>query len=102
MYDNPSTAYIISLQTGALEACRAHNYGLLIDPCNHGSETLVEEVTALARRSRVDGMLLTPPLCDMEPLLDMLDERGLAYVRISPLSHDDRSPFVYADEMQAA
>ena len=38
----------------------------------------------------------------MEDLLDMLDERGLKYVRISPLEHNDRSPFVYADECPAA
>ena len=33
LYDNPSTAYIISLQNGALAACKEHNFGLLIDPC---------------------------------------------------------------------
>ena len=102
LYDNPSTAYIISLQNGALAACREHNYGLLIDPCDHKDEDLVNGVNSLARRSRVDGMLLTPPLCDMADLLDMLDARGLKYVRISPLEHNDRSPFVYADELQAA
>lgn len=102
LYDNPNTAYIISLQNGALASCRQHNYGLLIDPCNHMDENLVDEVRSLARRSRVDGLLLTPPLCDMESLLDMLDERGLKYVRISPLEHNDRSPYVYADEYQAA
>ena len=102
LYDNPSTAYIISLQSGALAACREHNYGLIIDPCDHHDQDLVSEVRSLARRSRVDGLLLTPPLCDMEDLLDMLDERELKYVRISPLEHNDRSPFVYADEFQAA
>ena len=102
LYDNPNSAYIISLQNGALAACREHNYGLLIDPCNHMDENLVDEVRSLARRSRMDGLLLTPPLCDTESLLDMLDERGLKYVRISPLAHNDRSPFVYADEFQAA
>jgi LacI family transcriptional regulator len=102
LYDNPSTAYIIGLQDGALAACREHNFGLLIDPCNHMDEDLVNDVRSLARRSRVDGLLLSPPLCDMEELLDMLDERGLKYVRISPLDRNDRSPFVYADEFEAA
>lgn len=102
LYDNPSTAYIIGLQSGALAACRHHNYGLLIDPCNHQDPDLVPGVRTLARRSRVDGLLLSPPLCDMEDLLDMLDERKLKYVRISPLDKNDRSPFVYADEYQAA
>ena len=102
LYDNPSTAYIIALQNGALAGCRDHGYGLLINPCNHMDEDLVVKVRALARQSRVDGLLLTPPLCDMSELLDMLDARGLRYTRISPLEHSSRSPFVYADESQAA
>jgi len=102
LYDNPSTAYIIALQNGALAGCRDHGYSLLIHPCNHLDDEIVSNVRALARQSRLDGLLLTPPLCDMGPLLDMLDERGLKYVRISPLEHSSRSPFVYADEYQAA
>lgn len=102
LYDNPSTAYIIALQNGALGGCRDHGYSLLIHPCNHLDADLVSSVRGLARRSRMDGLLLTPPLCDMGELLDMLDERGLKYVRISPLEHSSRSPFVYADEQQAA
>lgn len=102
LYDNPSTAYIIALQNGALDACREYNYGLMIDPCDHQDENLIDGVRMLSRRSRIDGLLLTPPLCDMEDLLDMLDERGLKYVRISPLEANDRSPYVYADEFQAA
>ena len=102
LYDNPSTAYIIALQNGALAGCRDHGYSLLIHPCDHLDDDLVGKIRTLARQSRLDGLLLTPPLCDMTGLLDMLDERGLKYVRISPLEHSSRSPFVYADELQAA
>ena len=102
LYDNPSTAYIISLQSGALAACRENGYGLIIDPCDRHDPDHVSSVKSQARSTRVDGLLLTPPLCDNEDLLDMLDERGLDYVRISPLEQNDRSPFVFADEVQAA
>ena len=102
LYDNPSTAYIIGLQNGALASCRKNKFGLLIHPCNHKDEDLCENIKLMARQNRIDGLLLTPPLCDMEDLLDMLDERKLKYVRISPLEQNDRSPFVYADEFQAA
>ena len=102
LYDNPSTAYIISLQSGALTACRENGYGLIINPCDRHNSDLVSSVKSLARSTRIDGLLLTPPLCDNEDLLDMLDERNLKYVRISPLEQNDRSPFVYADEIQAA
>ena len=71
LYDNPSTAYIIALQNGALVGCREHGYSLLIHPCNHLDDDLVSNVRTLARQSRLDGLLLTPPLCDMNELLDM-------------------------------
>jgi LacI family transcriptional regulator len=102
MYDNPNSAYIIGLQNGALRTCRTHNFELLIHPCNHQDENLVQQIRSMARHSRVDGLILSPPLCDMDDLLDMLDARDLAYVRISPLNQNDRSPIVYADEYQAA
>jgi LacI family transcriptional regulator len=102
LYDNPSTAYITGLQNGSLKSCRENGYGLLIHPCDHQDPDLCSNVRQMVRQTRVDGMILTPPLCDMEEVLDMLDERGLAYVRISPMETDDRSPLVYADEFQAA
>jgi LacI family transcriptional regulator len=102
LYDNPSTAYITGLQNGALKSCRENGYGLLIHPCKHQDPDLCRNIRHMARQSRVDGMILTPPLCDMEELLDMLDERGLGYARISPLENNDRSPYVYADEFRAA
>ena len=102
MYDNPNSAYIIGLQSGALRTCRRQGYELLIHPCNYQNGDLVQQIRTMARQSRVDGLILSPPLCDMDELLDMLDERGLAYVRISPLEQNDRSPTVYADECQAA
>ena len=102
LYENPSDSYITSLQDGALTSCREHDYGLLIHPCKHHDTNFCDSVKSMVRQSRVDGLILTPPLCDHEELLDMLDERGLKYVRISPLEENDRSPVVYADEFSAA
>lgn len=102
MYDNPNSAYIIGLQNGALKACRRHNFELLIHPCNHQDESLVQTIRAMARQSRVDGLILSPPLCDMVEILDMLDARNLGYVRISPLDQNERSPIAYSDECRAA
>ena len=102
LYDNPSTSYINGLQNGVLTACRERDYGLLIHPCKHDDVNLCQNIKLMARQSRVDGLVLTPPLCDLEEVLDMLDGRGLKYVRISPLEHNDRSPVVYADELKAA
>ena len=102
LYENPSDSYITALQDGALTSCREHEYGLLIHPCKHNDTNFCDSIKRMVRHSRVDGLILTPPLCDLEEVLDMLDDRGLKYVRISPLEENDRSPVVYADEFSAA
>ncbi len=102
LYENPSDSYITALQDGALTSCREHDYGLLIHPCTHHDPGFCDSIKRMVRQSRVDGLILTPPLCDLEEVLDMLDDRGLKYVRISPLVEGDRSPVVYADEFIAA
>lgn len=102
LYDNPNTDYITGLQNGTLTICQERGYGLLIHPCNHADINLCQSIRSMARQSRVDGVILSPPMSDMENILDMLDERGLKYVRISPLEVNDRSPIVYADEDRAA
>ena len=102
LYDNPSMAYIIGLQRGILSTCRDHNFNLLINPCDQLDSDLTEAINALIRSSRVEGLVLTPPLSDNQALLDMLDKRQTKYVRISPLEESDRSPLVYADEQDAA
>ena len=35
LYDNPSSAYIINLQAGVLDACNEFGYGLVIHPCEN-------------------------------------------------------------------
>jgi len=102
LYDNPNTDYITGLQNGSLATCWERGFGLLIHPCNHADINLCQSIRSMARQSRIDGLVLTPPLSDMEDILDMFDQRGLKYVRISPLMVNDRSPVVFADEYKAA
>ena len=45
-------------------------------------------------------MILTPPVCDDEQLLDALDRDGMPYVRISPGKRPGVSPTLSADDGQ--
>ena len=66
IYDNPSSAYINAVQNGALKACSAAGYNLVIHPCNHESKNLSEELISLVQKSRMNGLILTPPICDIQ------------------------------------
>ena len=82
VYDNPNKSYVSDVQNGALSRCQKYGYHLVIQPADHESEHLLTQIEALWVESRLDGLVLTPPFSDMEPLLAMLDNLGAKYVRI--------------------
>ncbi|GGW62912.1 LacI family DNA-binding transcriptional regulator [Alishewanella tabrizica] len=82
VYDNPNAYYIIDMQNGLLEACRKHGYELLIHPTNAKSTNIVNEVLDLVERSRLAGLVLTPPFSEMPELAAELDKKGIDFVRI--------------------
>lgn len=102
LYDNPSPAYITGLQEGVLRACDKFGYGLLIHPCDHKDAGLVKKLHMLIASTRMDGVVLTPPLTENRALLELLEELGTAAVLISPLDQEQSRPLVFSDDVLAA
>lgn len=78
-------SYLSDVIAGALQACQSEGYRLLI-------ETLLEPGDPAARNdferfldsTRIDGLLLVPPLCDDPWLLEMLEARSVRVARLNP------------------
>ena len=81
---------------------RQSGYHLIIDKLDPPGPGAEAGVAALLAGVSVDGVILTPPVCDRVDLLDALDARGTPYVRIAPATDIDRSPYVFMDDRQAA
>lgn len=86
-------------QTGAIRRCREAGYQLIVEEVPAGSET---EVASRLHNSRVDGVIVLPPLSFHPPLLAALRERGLRYVLITPDAGDPAAPSVGLDDRLAA
>ena len=84
LYDNPSANYLISVQTGVVNACRRHHYEMVVHPVDFDESASVAEIEALIDGSKLDGLILTPPLSDCEALLDRLDALRVPYACVSP------------------
>lgn len=84
VYDNPSPSYLINVQLGSLTTCRAEGYDIVIYPCDYRSDTLADDLASMTRQSRVDGVVLTPPLCDMAIVVEALQKLGVPFSRIAP------------------
>jgi LacI family transcriptional regulator len=104
VYDNPNSHYVIDMQSGALSACRERGFGLQIHPCDADSPDLAEELIQLARRSRLAGLVLAPPMSESDPLLRVLAAAKVPFVRIISAREDPRDgwPCVYVDDRDAA
>jgi len=83
-YEVPSAGYVIRMQQGALRACRANNYELLIHPCRFGDKGIAEELDELIAQARPQGIVLAAPLSNIRKIVRAIGQTGTPFVRISP------------------
>ncbi|MEO9946447.1 LacI family DNA-binding transcriptional regulator [Paraglaciecola sp.] len=104
LYDNPNSNYVIDMQKGIFEECSASGYELLIHPCDSTSRHLDSEVSEMIMRSRVGGLVLTPPISDNIDLIKILHNKQINFVRVvsGAAIPDEFGPFVLIDDRQAA
>ena len=99
--DNPSPGYLMNLQKGILQGCTEEHMGLFLYDCQYRSPTLVSEIEAFVDNTLADGLILAPPLSDKAELLDMLDRKKVAYLRIGPKDFE-RGDYVGFNASKAA
>ncbi|MBE8716502.1 LacI family DNA-binding transcriptional regulator [Cellvibrio polysaccharolyticus] len=104
IYDNPNSNYVIEMQKGILGECRRQGYELVIHPCDSRADNLIEEIVGMVDRSRVGGLILTPPMSETPEVLAALSKRKIRFVRIlsGVQPPDEKSPCVYIDDRTAA
>lgn len=102
IYDNPSASYVSKFLLGALKKCRASGYHLVVDEADKEMVKTLRSVQDLIDVTKVDGMILLPPLCDAPDILNLLNEQNVPYIRISPDSDINSSAYVCMDDYQAA
>jgi LacI family transcriptional regulator len=101
--DDPAwSGYAAGMQRGALIRCRERHYHLVVEPIDSRIDGWETDLMASIANLRLDGAILTPPLCRLAPLLDRLEGIKLPYVRISPGEDEPRSGLVDMDEEGAA
>ena len=102
LYDIPSPGYVANIQKGATKACRTCGYHLVVEPLDLADEDLLEDIEGLVRRLPVDGVILTPPLCDNGEIVSILTRQNIPYVPIAPSASHGDVPIVTMDDVKAA
>ncbi len=83
-YELPSSGYIIKLQQGVLQACRAAFCELLIHPCDYRKKNVAKELKTLIDEARPAGIVLAAPLSNMPKIVRAIEATSTPFVRISP------------------
>src|ERR1700761_7864738 len=102
IYDTPSSYYMHSIQMGALERCRAAGYHLILERCNSQSRGVTDTILSLIRQTRMDGVILTAPVCDIPAVHETLTKQKVPHVLVSPPQIKPRMNCVHMDNRQAA
>ncbi len=102
IYDNHSPYYMFQIQTGCWERCKAAGIRLLAQPVDVADPMVGEAVRGLISETHVDGVILSSPVTDCEPVLRALEAMAVPFVRISPGANRALTSSVFMDDAQAA
>ena len=82
IYDVP-TLFINDIQKGMLTVCEGTGYEVVVHACHIESDRLIDDVTRFISRAHLDGVLILPPVSDIEDLAQQLDDLDCHFVRFS-------------------
>jgi LacI family transcriptional regulator len=89
LYNNPNVGWMGELLIGMMNSCRRIGYHLSIEGVGEfegqGAKAALEpdEIAQLIDQSRVDGVILPPPICFDRTVLDVINQKGIPCVRIA-------------------
>ena len=99
-YEIPSAGYVIRMQQGALSACHASNYELLIHPCQYRKKDIGKEIKTLIEQVRPDGIVLAAPLSNMPKIVRAIEATGTPLVRLSPGTRNGKQLSVVTNDRE--
>jgi LacI family transcriptional regulator len=102
IYDNPDALYIDEVQRGVLSVCRQCGYELVVHPCDRQADVLTREAVSFASRSKLDGVIILPPISESNDLAGALGKAGVRYVRLASIALDSAEHVVISNERSAA
>jgi LacI family transcriptional regulator len=100
LYENPSFAYLSRLLVGTLEQARKNHVQLVIEQCRDGQD--IYDVFRELIDSGVDGIIISPPLCDTDTMIDMIQQAEVTCVVVANWNPPGKMSVVRIDDVEAA
>ena len=100
--DRRLPSYAADVILGLLQACHAAEYHLVIESVAPNDADGPAVLGRFLDLVRLDGIILVPPLCDTDWVLDVLEARSTPFARINPGLDLDRALCLVIDDRSAA
>ncbi|MDX3900819.1 MAG: LacI family DNA-binding transcriptional regulator [Sphingobium sp.] len=100
LYSNPSSSYLSEFLMGSLDQASRSNVHLVVE--KFGDDMAVPTVVAHLQRGRIDGIILPPPLCDSQEMLDALAAADIPAVAVATGRAPSDMLAVSIDDLHAA
>ncbi|MET0382338.1 MAG: LacI family DNA-binding transcriptional regulator, partial [Burkholderiaceae bacterium] len=102
LYCEKNAAYVAGMQSGATLRCREAGRHLVVESLQSAGDELPAQIDSMLATLRLDGMILTPPLCDDPRILETLRANRTPCVLISPAGDLHGTARVEMDDAAAA
>ena len=102
LYDNPNKSYLADIQNGILQVCKKSGYNLVLQECDYQDKNLSSSIIDFVEDFKIDGLIVTPPLSDMDDFLDNLKLANIQYSIIAPSTKKVSSPYVSSNDYDAS
>jgi len=100
LYDNPSTGYLGEFMLGALDESSRTGAQVLVERC--GEPEMAAAALGKLLKAGIDGLILTPPLCESEHVLAEVQRAGVVAVAVASGHPSERMATIRIDNGAAA
>ena len=100
IYANPSAAYLSRLLVGTVEQARKSHVQLIIE--QYDSESDIPGSFQALVSSGIDGIVISPPLCDSPEILEQIGKSDVQCVIVANWNPPGKMSVVHIDDVEAA
>ncbi|MEL6360667.1 MAG: LacI family DNA-binding transcriptional regulator [Pseudomonadota bacterium] len=102
LYSDPGSSYQSHLNRAMMQACSDAGRYLVVGLFDETRIDWRGQLEAFLRRTKVEDVILVPPMCDSSVLKECLEDHGLNYVLLSPSHTTQGVASVAMDDRRAA
>ncbi len=97
-----NASYVNKFLVGLLRSSRLIGFHMVIDETTGDKKKALDIVNKLLNVTRVNSLILLPPISNDPAIISLLVENKIHFVRIAPDNEFDVSPYICMDDYQAA